>query len=368
MQTMTPDPARTLMQIRDGLGTARDLDLCGADLRGADLSGLRADGLRLDDCDLRDARLTRVVWRGCSMRDARLEGADLSEATLRLGDLEQVRADRAILVGARIEDCSARAARLDGADLSGASLTATDLSRASLRGACLQGVSALGADLRGADLRGARLGGASLAEADLRGADLREADLTNTDLSGADLRGALGLDPASPGCGIAPPWEPEDQAPDEHGAWSPGVASQSPQDLPEGLLALAESMAPLVRQVLETAGSEGLIDPKVAEGLAAQARTLGPRPQGGTKPGSVQMGPSPEVLGAVARVLTRAGGQTLPALLAALAHPRGSEPPPEVKGLILSLRNELGLPEDADSEAVLSRLLGGWSRTPADNG
>jgi uncharacterized protein YjbI with pentapeptide repeats len=377
------DPFERLKKAIAERRTARDLNLRGADLRGTDLSGLRADGLGLDDCDLRDAKLAGANWRGCTLRDARLDGADLGGATLRLCDLDQVRADGASLVRARIENCTARGARLDGADLTGASLTDTDLSRASLRGAGLEGVSASGADLRGADLRGARLRGADLADADLRGADLREADFDAGDLAGADLRGTLGVESTRFGGGDRPPWEPEPQGEDDgadlgwtHAGPASDPASAQAPDLPKELLALAESVAPLVRGLLEGAGDRGLVDPQAAAKLAAEAQRLGQSldRSGGRGPGRGQRREvpglrDPETLAAVARTLSRTGAQTIPTLVAALAGIRGQEPPPEVQALILSLRRELGLPEDADAEAVLACLASGLGqKTPGADG
>ena len=90
------------------------------------------------------------------LRDAVLEGADLSYANLR------------------------------GADLRYASLSYTDL-----RGADLSGANLAGADLRGADLRvRASLRGADLWDANLSGADLRGADLWGANLEGVNLQGA----------------------------------------------------------------------------------------------------------------------------------------------------------------------------------
>lgn len=95
----------------------------------------------------------------CSLADADLVHAQLSDADLR---------------GARLQRANLGQARLDGARLSGADLSFTSL---------------LGASLRGADLRGARLEGTDLRQADLSGALLDPGALSR-----AHWQGARGID------------------------------------------------------------------------------------------------------------------------------------------------------------------------------
>lgn len=329
---MTLKPADQLRNLVNSQRTARDLVLAGADLRGIQLSGLRADGLDLEDADLRESTLVDVKWKGCILRDARLDGADFTGAVLRLCDFDQARVTNAIFVQTCLENSTARGARFDGTDLTEAVLTDTDFSRASLRGANLTGVSASGADFRGADLRGARLQNADLGDTDLRGADLTDADLRGADLSGADLRGAVGDDPALQ---------------KEESRWG---------ELPPEMRKLSETMTPIVLEVLQTAGQRGDIDPETAERLIEDAA----RYQGA----SPRNAPSPDTLKAVSQVLDGLGDDVLPALLGALRQPKGSEPPPEVKAVILRLRDELSLDETATAEDVLSRLINGLGRLP----
>jgi hypothetical protein len=182
------------------------------------------------------------------MEEARLEDADLTDATLRMCVLDGARAMDACLAGARLEDGSARGADLSRADLRGAHLSETSLARAVLRDADLSGVEGDGVELRGADLRGAKLAGARLADADLRGADLRGADLSGGHFQDADFRGALvegarfddadvtGAafdDGAAPGAG-APVPEPSTDG----GPFAPAVTGE----LREQLAAFARSM------------------------------------------------------------------------------------------------------------------------------
>jgi hypothetical protein len=302
--------------------------LSGADLRGCSLRGLRADGVVFEEADLRESSLIEVNWKACNLRDARLDGADFTEALLRLCDLDQARATGATFVRARLENSTARGARFDAADLAGAVLTDTDFSRASLRGANLERVSASGTDFRGADLREARLRGAVLVDSDLRGADLTGADLGGADLSGADLRGAVGY--------TAP-------ATSKEGDWG---------NLPPPMRVLTETMAPIVQEILRTAGERGAIDQETAKRLIEEAAAARPETQPET-------GPSPETMNAVSRVLNKMGDDAVPVLIAALRQPNDSEPPPEVKAMILRLREELALDETASVEDILHGLTRG---------
>lgn len=307
----------------------RELVLRDSDLRGLQFAGLRADGLDLGECDLRDSTLSGVKWRGCTLRNARLDAADFSDAVLRMCDFDDVRAPHARFTRARFENSRARGARLDEADFSSAVLTDTDLSRASLRGARLDGVSATGVDLRGSDLRGASLRNAVLSDADLRGADLTDADLRDANLRGADLRGVAGLDAA------------------RFPASAAGDVSPAVQDL-------SETMAPIVAEVLRTAGRSGAIDADTAQRLIAEAarhQTAMP-----------ERAPSAEALAAVSRVIAELGSGVLPVLTGALQQPNQAEPPKEVQDVIRRLRQELSMDESATTEDLLHRLTYGARR------
>ncbi|MGA7730198.1 MAG: pentapeptide repeat-containing protein [Chloroflexia bacterium] len=324
-------PADQLRNLVHRRQTARNLVFKGADLRGIQLSGLRADGLDLEEADLRESSLIEVKWKGCILRDALLDAADFTDAVLRLCDFDQVRATDAIFVRTRLENSTACGARFDRADLTGASLIDTDFSRASLRGANLEGVSASGAHFRGADLRGARLQNAELVDTDLRGADLTDADLHGANLSGADLRGVVGYDPAL---------QKEDSQ------WG---------ELPPEMRDLSETMTPIVLEVLRTAGRRGAIDAKTAERLIEQAARR--------QSASPRNAPSADTMKAVSQVLDELGDNVLPALIGALQQPNEGEPPPEVKAMILRLREALSLDETASAEDVLSRLVNGIGRS-----
>ena len=103
--------------------------------------------------------------------------------TVLLGAPLSTRADNLIVLldAGSCPNCTLADADLVSADLSDANINAADLRRANLSRARLDG-----ADLRNADLRFSNLKGASL-----RGSDLRGAWLDGTDLRQADLSGAL---------------------------------------------------------------------------------------------------------------------------------------------------------------------------------
>ncbi|NER48655.1 MAG: protein kinase [Symploca sp. SIO1A3] len=73
-----------------------------------------------------------------------------------------------------------RDAKLQGVDLTNADLSDADLRGADLRSADLENVNLTATDLRGADLRGATLRNAILKNADYRGTNFRSADLRGT--------------------------------------------------------------------------------------------------------------------------------------------------------------------------------------------
>jgi uncharacterized protein YjbI with pentapeptide repeats len=331
---MTIDPGNVLRELIERQRTARTLAFKGANLRGLRLAGLRADGLDLEEADLRESSLREAKWKGCILRDARLDAADFTDAVLRLCDLDQARAAGAIFVRARLENSSARGVRLDGADLTGAVLTDTDFSRASLRGALLEGVSASGADFRGADLRGARLRDAVLVDANLRGADLTDADLTGADLRGAHIQGVVGENAALP-----------------------REEAEATAEPPFELKALSATMAPIVSEVLRTAGRRGILDGETARRLIEQADAL-------QRMAAPKNALHAETLNAVSRALEDLGDDIVPRLLRALRQSNGDGPPPEVMDMIGRLARELSLDELASAEDVLERLKHGRGSTP----
>jgi len=130
------------------------------------------------------------MFRGADLTDADLSGADLTRADARVADMRganmllmqapQLNAEEADFSGAflfvaAMPEANLRRAKLFGADLSGADLKIADFT---------------GADLSVADMIGTRMPQAVLFNANLKEADLRWADLTGADLRGANLQNA----------------------------------------------------------------------------------------------------------------------------------------------------------------------------------
>lgn len=157
-------------------------DLTRAKLNRAKLRGTRLAGAKLDlawgmQADLTDADLSRASLMQAQFPGAILDRADLGGAVV-IANLEG-----ASLLGTRLAGAMGspdmrnqsmglirtvlRQAKLDGADLSGASLQRADLEFAKLRGAVLTGADLTRAKLGGADLTGAHVGGLDVGMADL---------------------------------------------------------------------------------------------------------------------------------------------------------------------------------------------------------
>ncbi|MEM9203751.1 MAG: pentapeptide repeat-containing protein [Actinomycetota bacterium] len=160
--------------------------LIGADLRDLDLRGVDFRGAVLDRADLRNAKLNGADLSGASMRDVNLDDAELIGARLDGADLSDANVRRAVLGRASMVD-----ATLFNADLSEASLTDADLTKADLRAATLDEARLLNTTLLDADLTHA-----SLLDADLEGADVTDATLRGANIRGIHLRSVRGFDSA----------------------------------------------------------------------------------------------------------------------------------------------------------------------------
>jgi len=157
----------------------RDANLNGANLSVADMNG----------AELVCAQLVNGNLSGANLDKADLTGADLRHAEILRGDLYGYEAT--VLTGAR----------LTGADLSDARFEGTKLDHADLSHANLLDTTLLNVALTNSILRNSRLVNAQIIDSDVSGADLTEADLTNANLKGsilkgtrlsnADLRGAI---------------------------------------------------------------------------------------------------------------------------------------------------------------------------------
>ncbi len=120
------------------------------------------------------------------LREAALEGvnlsrADLTSANLREANLTSANLREANLYGASLWEATLNEANLSRANLGFADLTFADLTKANL----------LAAKLWKADLTAAKLIGADLTVANLSTAILRETDLSSANLNGAELNYAI---------------------------------------------------------------------------------------------------------------------------------------------------------------------------------
>lgn len=192
-------------------------DLRNRDLRYAELTG----------ADLRRVDLRNAVLDGALLSYARLEGALLTDASLKKANLSNARLEGAGFKQANLRGANLREAALEGANLSRANLRYAELSSAWLLGANLRGARLAHADLRNADLRGGDLTGALLChamldDAELEAADLRDAWVLHDAL--ADGQGALrSLDQA------------DLRGLKECGDVSPFARAQKPRALPSAL-------------------------------------------------------------------------------------------------------------------------------------
>ena len=170
----------------------REAWMPGASLVKANLNAARLNGINLREALLLDAKLEQVILSKEDDLQANLNGANLTNARLKLADLTGANLRGAILTGAK----------LDKADLTGADLREwvedgeprpTILSYAQFEEATLTGAILDGADLTGADLSRADLTGAHLRRAILIRAKLDGANLSDADLSDANLEGTTGI-------------------------------------------------------------------------------------------------------------------------------------------------------------------------------
>jgi uncharacterized protein YjbI with pentapeptide repeats len=171
-------------------------DLRDARLDNIDLRGVRLDGGLLDGAKLEGANAKEVWLQSASLVGAHLQGASLNKghfrgSSLTAAQLQGAVLDEAELQGGLLDEAQLQGASLAGAQLQGASLTMAKLQGASLDMAELSGASLNMAELSGASLARAKLWGASLWRADLRGASLDMAELRGASLNAAQLQGAL---------------------------------------------------------------------------------------------------------------------------------------------------------------------------------
>ena len=135
-------------KLRDSIFARASLEVAsflGADLTKTDLSNVAADG-----ADFSEATLTGADMRMSKLSDARLENAIMREA-----NAQKLIGNGARLEGADLSRASLRGARLKGCDIARTKLEGTDLRDADLEGAKFEGVDVSKAKLAGANLKGA---------------------------------------------------------------------------------------------------------------------------------------------------------------------------------------------------------------------
>jgi uncharacterized protein YjbI with pentapeptide repeats len=163
-----------------------EADLTGVNLRNANLNGADLSHVKLGAEFEVDLELSIVNGIITDLSEAQLVKADLWLAVLGGADLSRANLSEAILSGAYLQSANLYKANLQRVDLGIQTLLERDPP-----GDDVTDISGWrGANLSEANLRGANLREASLWQAELKGADLREADLTRADLDGADLSGA----------------------------------------------------------------------------------------------------------------------------------------------------------------------------------
>ncbi|MCT0250088.1 pentapeptide repeat-containing protein [Synechococcus sp. CS-197] len=161
------------------------VDARGSDWRGRTLQEVNLVGANLCRADLRGTDLSN-----CQMVDVDLRLA-LYDAQTRVPDGINLQTSGAVGPGAKLSGAFLNSTDLRGMDLRGAVLMGAYLSGSDLSGAILDGVRLVGSDLRDAILRGAMCRGTRFGTCQLDGADFRGADLTDASLEGAEsIKGA----------------------------------------------------------------------------------------------------------------------------------------------------------------------------------
>ncbi|MFW5678276.1 MAG: pentapeptide repeat-containing protein, partial [Rhodosalinus sp.] len=174
-----------LAQINVSEDLRRAIDLRDANLQGFDLTSALFNGAHLDGAQLQGANLSRAQLQGARLVCAQLQGTVLNRARL-----QSARFDNAQLQGARLERTQLQGANFYRALLHEVRLEWAQLQRASLSGAQLQRANFARAKLQRAVLGGAQLQGANFRMVQMQGANLNVAMLQGTNLAGAQLQGA----------------------------------------------------------------------------------------------------------------------------------------------------------------------------------
>lgn len=185
--------ARNFSYARFDRSDLRGVDFTGAILHGARFYKTNLNSTKFDYAQLQKADMREAFFAGkTSMYKARLDGANLRGAKFDELDLRH-----AVLVGANLQEMrfqegsdekfSRRYLGLSGADLRNAQLQGANLSRGVLRGANFQGANLIGVNLQDASLEGADFTQADLSGAQLDNASLSGARFVNSNMQGVSL-------------------------------------------------------------------------------------------------------------------------------------------------------------------------------------
>ena len=148
------------------------IDLHGANLQGFDLNGCVFNDALLKEARMEGANLSATQLDGADLRGARMEGANLSKARMRKANLNGAKIIEADLSEARMAGANLSEAWIEGADFSEARMEGADLSKARMEGANLCGARMEEATLHGTQMAGAILDGARMAGVIFSGVNL----------------------------------------------------------------------------------------------------------------------------------------------------------------------------------------------------
>jgi len=157
------------------------------------MSNARMIGAELSEAQFQKTILTKVDFTG-----ATLNGSDLSGAILKSTNLTDAKFQDASLFEADLTDATLLNTNFRGADLRNATLTSVKLESVKMAGARLQGAIMIDVDFRGTsfsgfDFTGCDLTGAKFQKVDLSSVNFAKAQLFNAHLDGANLTECKGL-------------------------------------------------------------------------------------------------------------------------------------------------------------------------------
>ncbi len=176
----------TLLFVQDhSVFKALHINLQGSWLNGANLRQARFEGAILSETHLNKADLGNSRLQYANLYKTNLQGAYIEKADLRKVNLVESRMQKAILSNADL-----RGAILNHALLQGAILTAAHLQEAGLNGTHMKAANLALARMQLASLGAAQMQGAYLHNTKLYGATLRDAQMQGTYLRAAQLHEA----------------------------------------------------------------------------------------------------------------------------------------------------------------------------------